>query len=370
MSIASPKRILIIKLRHHGDVLLTTPVIDAVKTRFPDCETDMLVYHGTDALIRENHAVSRIFTIDRNWKKQGIKAQWQHETGLFKQLRQRNYDWVFNLSDQWRAALIAKLCGRCSVGMDVPKRDNFLWRFCHDFLNPESGTDTHIVHQHLSILPPLLTAEESRNARVLLDISDASRRSFLQKLTAQGWAGEDYILMHPGARWVFKCWEDGKTAALAQLLLNHGQNIVLTAAPDPAEQQIIQAVTQRLHPDSKGRVWTLSGQLELPELAAAIERAKLFIGVDSAPMHIAAALDKPQVALFGPSWVEKWRPYSDAAQVIWAGDYGELPHPDSIDTATSERMLKAISVETVWNAVADKLIHLAEPQTDGGHAAD
>ena len=135
MSLAQPKRILIIKLRHHGDVLLSTPVVDALKTRFPDCEIDMLVYAGTGQLIADNPQIAQIFTIDRNWKKLGVFKQLACEKNLLSKLKARDYDWAFNLSDQWRAAVIAKLCARCSVGFDCIKRDGFWWRFCHDFIN-------------------------------------------------------------------------------------------------------------------------------------------------------------------------------------------------------------------------------------------
>ena len=70
MSLAQPKRILIIKLRHHGDVLLSTPVVDALKTRFPDCEIDMLVYAGTEQLIADNPQITQILPlieIGRSW---------------------------------------------------------------------------------------------------------------------------------------------------------------------------------------------------------------------------------------------------------------------------------------------------------------
>ena len=83
MSLAQPKRILIIKLRHHGDVLLSTPVVDALKTRFPDCEIDMLVYAGTEQLIADNPQITQIFTIDRNWKKLGVFKQLACEKNLF-----------------------------------------------------------------------------------------------------------------------------------------------------------------------------------------------------------------------------------------------------------------------------------------------
>ena len=165
---------------------------------------------------------------------------------------------------------------------------------------------------------------------------------------------------------MFKCWEDGKNAALVQLLLNHGHNVVLTASPSPIEHDMIEAILGRLKIPESGKVWVLSGCLTLRELAAAIDRAKLFIGVDSVPMHIAAALDKPQIALFGATWLGIWHPYSLNAEVIWAGDYTDLPHPDSINTNNPERLLKAIPLEEVWNRVSAKLEKIDQT---GTHAA-
>jgi len=355
MSLAQPKRILIIKLRHHGDVLLSTPVVDALKTRFPDCEIDMLVYAGTGQLIADNPQIAQIFTIDRNWKKLGVFKQLACEKNLLSKLKARDYDWAFNLSDQWRAAIIAKLCARCSVGLDCIKRDGFWWRFCHDFINHELDTSHHIVENQLNILAPLIQPEDVADAKVRLWVAQDARESMRQKLREQGWNGEDYVLMHPGARWHFKCWEDGKNAAIVQLLLNSGQNVVLTASPDTVEQYMLQEIIGRLNIPEGRKVYVLSGCLSLRELAAAIEGAKLFIGVDSAPMHIAAALDKPQIALFGASWVDKWRPYSEQAEVIYAGDYTELPHPDSIDTNDPTRLLKAIPLQDVWDKISAKL---------------
>ena len=118
---------------------------------------------------------------------------------------------------------------------------------------------------------------------------------------------------------------------------------------------MLQEIIGRLNIPEGRKVYVLSGCLSLRELAAAIEGAKLFVGVDSAPMHIAAALDKPQIALFGASWVDKWRPYSEYAEVIYAGDYAELPHPDSIDTNDPTRLLKAIPLQDVWDKISAKL---------------
>ena len=130
---------------------------------------------------------------------------------------------------------------------------------------------------------------------------------------------------------------------------------MFTAAPDAREQTMLDDIAGRLKPTGPAKVWRLSGCLNLRELAAAIDGAKLFIGVDSVPMHMAAALDKPQVALFGPSHLARWRPYSERATVIWAGDFGPLPHPDSINTDDETRLLEAIPTDAVWQAVQAKL---------------
>ena len=122
------------------------------------------------------------------------------------------------------------------MGFDCIKRDGFWWRFCHDFINHELDPSHHIVENQLNILAPLIQPEDVADAKVRLWVAQDARESMRQKLREQGWNGEDYVLMHPGARWHFKCWEDGKNAAIVQLLLNSGQNVVLTASPDTVEQ--------------------------------------------------------------------------------------------------------------------------------------
>lgn len=355
MPIADPRRILVIKLRHHGDVLLATPVADALKSRYPDCEIDMLVYGETADMLRDNPQIAEIFTVDRSWKKAGLASQLREEKNLLGRLRARRYDWAFNLSGQWRAGFIAKLCATCSASLEYKNRDNFGWKLLHDFISPEPDVSHHIVQTNLQVVSPLLPPSVLENARVRMGVGEAAREGLRQKLGQEGWSGEAYVLVHPGARWFFKCWEDGKYAALVQLLLNHGHHVVLTGSPSQEERQMLDEIKGRLNVPGSVKIWDLGGKLNLRELAAAIEGADLFVGVDSVPMHMAAALDIPQVALFGASWVSRWRPYSDKAEVVWAGDFGELPHPDSIDTGMQTRLLDAIPLEAVWEKVSAKL---------------
>lgn len=341
---------------HHGDVLLTTVLADALKTAMPDCSVDMLVYKGMEDVVWDNPLISQVHVVDRNWKKEGKVFQLQQEIALVRWIQVQEYDAVFNCSDRWRTALITHYSGAAKkIGFSWHSRRNFVWRNMFTDLVEPQGPAVHMVDHYLKLLSPLDMDLKGYQPKVSMGIAHASRKSLAQKLIDRGWRGEEYVLMHPGSRWFFKCWDDDKTAVLLKKLLESGHNVVLTAAPDPREHAMLEKLQEQIHIALPQKLWVLDGVLTLRELAAAIERAKLFIGVDSVPMHMAAALYKPQVALFGPSWVSRWRPHSDLAEVVWAGDYGELPHPDSIDVNTRERYLGAIPVEAVWDAVQKRL---------------
>jgi len=104
------------------------------------------------------------------------------------------------------------------------------------------------------------------------------------------------------------------------------------------------------------RVHSLAGKLSLNSLAALIAEARLFIGVDSAPMHMAAALQKDCIALFGPSKINEWHPWMTRYTLINAADFGPAVDPDSIDTGTEQRFLTSIPTEAVLQA-ARQMLH-------------
>jgi heptosyltransferase-3 len=111
---------------------------------------------------------------------------------------------------------------------------------------------------------------------------------------------------------MFKAWTPEGNAAVLDHLAQRGWSIVLTAAPDARERQLTDAMLGH----AGARVIDLRGQLSLEELAAAIAGAGLFFGVDSVPMHMAAALGTPGVALFGPSDEREWGPWSERIRVV------------------------------------------------------
>ncbi|MDT3253925.1 putative lipopolysaccharide heptosyltransferase III [Serratia sp. root2] len=347
----SIQRILIVKLRHHGDMLLVTPVINTLQQNYPQAQIDVLLYKETQDMLASHPALSNIFVIDRQWKKQGTKAHLRHELNLIRQLKGQGYDLVVNLADQWRSAIIARLTGaRIRLGFDFPKRRGFLWRHCHTHLVPVSDhARLHTVEQNLSLLQPL--GLPTLNQQVTMSYPPQDWQTCEQLLRQRGIAG-DYIVVQPTSRWFFKCWSEEKMAATISALQADGHRLVITSGPDTKEREMVERILALCPPQG---VVSLAGQLTLRQLAALIDHAKLFIGVDSVPMHMAAALQTPCIALFGPSKLVFWRPWQVNGCVIWAGDFGTLPDPDAINTGTDERYLDLIPTDAVIAAARSRL---------------
>ncbi len=347
----SPQNILLIKLRHHGDMLLTTPAINALHQRYPDAKIDVLLYQETRPMLEAHPAVRHLHVIDRKWKKAGNWQQMRHERDLIAAIRTSHYDLVVNLADQWRSALITRLSGApVRIGFAYKKRDSVFWRACHNVLVPtDNHSRLHTVEQNMAALAPLGISAEGAQVSMHYAPSDWQQ---VQQVLAQHNVSTPWIVVQPTSRWVFKCWEDEKFATTIDSLAQSGRKVLLTAAPDKNELAMIEHIQSLCR---SAEVVSVAGKLSLPQLAALIDHAQLFIGVDSAPMHMAAALNTPCIALFGPTKLQHWRPWGENNQVIWAGDYGPLPAPDSIDTRTGQRFLSAIPVDDVVRAAKDFL---------------
>lgn len=337
-----PARILVIKLRHHGDMLLITPVIQTLRQRYPDAKIDVLLYEETRDMLAANTDIHRIYGIDRKWKKQGQRHLIAMEWGLLRTLRKQHYDLVLNLADQWRSAIVTRFTGAPRrIGFDFPKRRHPFWRFCHtDLASTQAHNSLHTVQQNLSILAPL--GIEIQTAPAKMGYSEADWQA-CKTLLPEG-VTSGYIVVQPTSRWFFKCWREDRMSAVINALSADGYTVVLTSGPDAKEKQMVDTIIAGCQ---EARLVSLAGKLTLRQLGALIDHARLFIGVDSVPMHMAAALNTPLVALFGPSKLTFWRPWQAQGEVIWAGDYGPLPDPDAIDTRTDERYLNLIPEEDV-----------------------
>lgn len=348
----SALRILVIKLRHHGDMLLLTPVLSSLQQNYPAAQIDVLLYSETQPMLAQHPAINELMVIDRQWKKRGRRQQLAEEFSLLRRVRNKHYDLVLNLADQWRSALLTLVSGAPErIGLDLPKRRGWCWSHSHTTLiDCQPLQQMHTVEQNLAILAPLNLP--TLNTQVTMAYS-ASDKAWVQQRCHDLGIDTPYVVIQPSARWFFKCWQNARFAEVIDALQQDGYTVILTSGPDAREQQMVQDIQAQC---LSQQPYSLSGQLTLPQLAALIDNAALFIGVDSVPMHMAAALQTPLIALFGPTKLHFWRPWQANGKVFWAGDYGTLPDPDSIDTHTEQRYLDLIPSQDVIQT-ARELLH-------------
>ncbi len=344
------KKVLVIKLRHHGDVLLTSPVFQVLKNHHPHLQMDALVYADTQDMLTLHPAINQVHTIDRNWKKPGPKEQFKNELGLLNKLKAEGYDLVIHLTEHWRGAIITRyIKAKYSVVGKYTRRNSWFWKssFTHHYPTPKKRP-RHTIEKHLDSLRRIgITPSQLERDLTLVPGNDAEQ--FRENILEDNKVNE-YILIHPTSRWLFKCWESRKFASLidniSEEIAEGGTKIILTSAPSQNELRMIEEITDNCGTE----VINLSGKLNLKQLAAFIEKAKLFVGVDSVPMHMASAFNTPCVALFGPSADLGWGPRNDNCIIITSN---HSCRPCGLDGCASSKIsdcLNSITVEQTFDA--------------------
>lgn len=354
MSTPSFRRALVVKLRHHGDVLLAAPVLAGLKRHAPAAEIDALVYADTAPMLAGHPALARLHVIDRGWKRLGFFPRLAAEWRLLAALRNRHYDLVVHLSVQQRGTWLTRLLRpRLAV---APRYKGGFWAssFTH-FYPAQSHPLRPTVESNLDSLRAL--GIEPQDKQVDLVPGDAAEACADDLLARHGLARGGFIHIHPASRWLFKCWPADKVAALCVQLAARGWPLVLTAAPDPKERALIDAIQAELAAVPPAPTFVdLAGQLSLKELAALTARARLFVGVDSAPMHIAAAMGTPTVAIFGPSGDKEWGPWNVASRVVVSATHDCRPcGRDGCEGSKISACLTELPVEQVL-AACDALL--------------
>jgi predicted lipopolysaccharide heptosyltransferase III len=337
------ERILIIKLRYIGDVLLATPVIRNLRLHFPRAHLAMMVNAGTDAILRHNRCVDEILTLDReHLKSWNPLARLEAPLRYLRWVRARHFDCVVDLTDADRSALLAYASGaRTRVGFIAEGR----WRGrLYTHLARAAFLRQHTVDYQLEAVRAL--GLEIRSRELELPLASRGEAAAAAWLARQGVGeGAPFLAFHPGARWWFKQWPAEHCAALAdRIQAEDGLPVIFLGGTQ--EQEFLMAVRARMRTQFRGD----AGGLELLEMAAVLRRARAFVGNDNGPMHIAAALGTPVVALFGPSDPQEWGPRGAGHRVIYKEGYcTPCIHPRCV--RGEQNCLRVITVDEVAEAV-------------------
>jgi heptosyltransferase-3 len=345
------RRVLVVKLRFHGDVLLATPVFSALKQRHPHLEIDALIYRETRDMLTFHPDITQIHCIDRSGNRPGSFGSLRAEVGLLRRLRARRYDLLLHLTEHWRGPILKRLLG---IPLAVTERyarraRSRFWQrsFTHHYASPRNPR--HKVENHLDALRRIgIYPELKVRALQLVPGPEAETRA-RAKLARLGLNDRPFVLMHPTSRFLHKCWTIEGMAELIDRL--QPLPVLLTAAPSAAELEMVEAIRTR----ARTAPASLAGQLDLKELACCIGAARLFVGVDSAPMHMAAAMQTPVVALFGPTSQDVWRPWQVPHRIVATRPSCQPCHLRGCGEGHVSECLLAIEVDAVLRACQNLL---------------
>ncbi|WP_211306689.1 putative lipopolysaccharide heptosyltransferase III [Acidiferrobacter thiooxydans] len=349
------RRALVIKFRHHGDVLLAAPVFRVLRALIPKVEVDALIYEDSLDMLRLNPDIATIHTIDRRTRDLPFSRKIAAERRLLTALKDRHYDLIVHLTEHPRGAVLARILKpRYAVARRYPGRRGRWWRKSFTHLYDVPARQRHTVETHLDALRRLGLMIPPEEKALRLVAGPEAWSGVDGRLTRAGLAARPFLVIHPTSRWLFKAWPATSMTALIRKLQAAGHTLVVTSGPDAAERQVIGEILAPLQPSDTLIDW--SGTLTLKELAALLQRARLFIGVDSAPMHMASAMGTPVVAIFGPSGDQEWAPWQVPARVLTASTYSCRPcgFAGCGDGQLSECM-GAVGVDEALQAITDLL---------------
>lgn len=328
MNFRDVKKIIVIKLRHIGDVLLSVPVFRALRENYPQAHISAIVNSGTEDVLTGNPLINEVIVFDRGIKKINPLQKYLKELSFLKMIRTKGFDMAVDLTSGDRAAIISFVSGaRYRLAYDLDKNGFLGKRYLYTHLAKKDGSQ-HMVLQNLDIVKQF--GISTGDLTVDIFIPEAARQ-FIKKtfeenniappphLTKGGQRGVKVVHVHPTSRWLFKCWKDEYMAEVIAWLIEQGIRVIVTSSPDKKElykaKRILSLVSYQL-PAISYQLIDLCGKTTIKQLAAISEASDLFLGVDSAPMHIAAAVGTPVIALFGPTGEAQWGPWGKGHTVF------------------------------------------------------
>ena len=317
-------KILLIRLRLVGDVVFTTPAVRAIRRRFPHAHITYLIEEGAAPVLRGNPNVDELIVAAH---RRG-RARLADDLRLVRRLRAARFDLVVDFHGGPRSSWLTWLSGAPRrIGYRVQGRT---WMYTDRVARPRELRPRHSVENQWDLLAPLDIAPPDRE-RDPVDMPEDSeaRARVVSRLAAAGVGpGEDVVVLHVSAGNPFRRWPAASFAETAARLAEAGsaRRIVFTSGPSDAAAAgaVARTARDRLGPAMAARI-VLCEDFDLPELRALIQRASLYIGGDSGPLHIAATTGTPIVALFGPTLPERSVPWRPAHLVSEAVQPGALP---------------------------------------------
>lgn len=301
----TPERILVIKLRATGDVVLATPVIENLKRRFPRARISFLTEEASADVLRWNPFLDDLIVLPvRRWKRAGLRRSWREQARFYHNLRRKRFDLAIDLFGNPRSAVLTRLTG-------APDRVGFAFRgrrLAYNIVIEPPEQAGHEVLFHLESLEALdVPVATDRPEIAVPGTADARAQSWLDDNVP---ADRSVVGLNPGGGWPVKRWPPDRFGRLADALIDeYGVDVLVLWGP--GEEGLAEEVADAM----RNRPLVLPAA-SLAELGAYLKRCRLLVSNDSGPMHMAAALNVPTVGIFGPTNPRAQGPWGDGHGVV------------------------------------------------------
>ena len=301
--VGNPRRILLIKPSAIGDVVHALPVLSLLRRRHPDAEISWLVTPACAGLLEHHPLLDHVIFFERQRLGQGYRSPGAlHELRRFtRSLREREFDLVIDLQGLFRSGWLSWQTGaKLRVGLASAREGAPLF-YTHRVQAGER--ERHAIEKYLDAAEALGLGRGP--VEFVFNTTDVHRHAVREKLASLG--EKPIAALFPGANWLTKRWPVKHFATLAEKFRAAGFATVVAGAGGDSQ------LAEGIRPDLN-----LCGRTTLPETTALLERSALVVANDTGPMHIAAALGRPLVTLFGPTSEIRTGPYARPLTVLRA----------------------------------------------------
>ena len=309
--------ILIVKTSAIGDVIHTLPALNALRRKYPEARIDWLVEEAAADLVighaaLDNVLISRRKAWVRDLKQGRVLAAWQGFADFVKRLRTTEYDLLIDFQGLLKSGIsvwLARAGRKVGFGRGMEHAEGS-YIFLNETVAPVS-MDEHAVIRGLLLLKAI--GIDSEDIVYDLPVGKEQREKISQLLEVEGVdPARPLVAINPMTTWETKHWKNERFAQVADQLLDRGIEVVFSGGPQDvgAIEGIRAAMT--------GKAASLAGRTTLKDLAVLYERVAVLITTDTGPMHLAAAVGTPVVALFGPTAPWRTGPFGSGHRVLRA----------------------------------------------------
>jgi lipopolysaccharide heptosyltransferase II len=296
-------KIFILKPSSLGDVIHALPVLRLLKRHLPHAEIHWWIEASLAPLLQDDPDLAGLVLFHRyRWNS---IWNWGELWQSIQAIRAHRFDWVIDLQSLARSGLFAWLAnGELTVGLDDPREGA---RGLYDIIVPRPSSSTHAVDWYLEVLKPL-------GIPVHHDFTWLPERPAAARALREKWRpeGSCWIAIQPGARWDNKRWPVEYFAQLVARLASDLPKTKFAILGSNADRESGESIAR----SAPGRSLNLAGYTTLPEMIEWIRLCDVVVTNDTGPMHVAAALGRPVVALFGPTDPQRTGPYGSLHAVL------------------------------------------------------